>query len=224
MKTVAVVAAYNEQERIVDAIKDAAASVDAVVVVDDCSRDKTGERARSAGAYVLTHVINRGQGAALQTGMDFALQKLRADIIVHFDGDGQMQGSDIPAMIAPIKNGEVDVTLGSRFLGTAENIPLMRRLMLKAAILFTALTASLWLTDTHNGFRALSAKAAGAIRLRQDRMAHASEILDQIGAKKLRYREIPVNIRYTADSLAKGQKTGAMFRVGADVVKGKFIH
>lgn len=223
MKIVAVIPAYNEASRIESSVKDAAAHVDAVVVVDDCSHDQTNEVAQSAGAYVLRHIINRGQGAALQTGTDFALQNLQADVIVHFDADGQMQGSDISLLVAPIANGEVDVTLGSRFLGKAENMPLTRRILLKAAIVFTMLTSGLWLSDTHNGFRALSVKAARSIRLYQDRFAHASEILDQIGDKKLSYREIPVTIHYTEASLAKGQKTSAMFRIATDVFKGKFI-
>jgi glycosyltransferase involved in cell wall biosynthesis len=223
VKIVAIVPGYNEETRIEATIHDAAPFVDAIVVIDDCSRDATSARARAAGAYVLRHVINRGQGAALQTGMDFAIQKLGADIVVHFDADGQMQGSEIPMMVEPIVRGEVDVTLGSRFLGTAVNIPLARKMMLKAAIVFTFITSGLWLTDTHNGFRALSKKAVQAIRLRQDRMAHASEILDLIAEQKLRYRELPVTIRYTEETLAKGQKMRALFRVAFDLMKGKTL-
>ncbi|MDO8312999.1 MAG: glycosyltransferase family 2 protein, partial [Sideroxyarcus sp.] len=148
MKIIAVVPAYNEETRIEATIHDAAPFVSAIVVVDDCSGDTTFVRARAAGAYLLRHLINRGQGAALQTGMDFAVQQLGADVVVHFDADGQMQGSEIPMMVAPIVAHEVDVTLGSRFLGKAENIPLARKLMLKAAIVFTFVTSGLWLTDT----------------------------------------------------------------------------
>lgn len=223
MKIVAIIPAYNEENRIAASISDAIAFVDDVVVVDDCSRDKTRERASTTSAYVLHHVINRGQGAALQTGMDFALRHLHADILVHFDADGQMQGSDIPALIAPIEEGRVDVAMGSRFLGTVEDLPFSRRCILKGAILFTFLVSGLWLTDTHNGFRALSRMAAERIRLTQNRMAHASEILDQISAKKLRYQEIPVTIRYSAETLAKGQKNSAMFRVAWDVIKGNIL-
>ncbi len=223
MKIVAVVPAYNEESRIEATIHDAASFVDAIVVVDDCSRDATSTRAHAAGAYVLRHVINRGQGAALQTGMDFAVQNLGADIVVHFDADGQMQGSEIPMMVEPIVHGEVEVTLGSRFLGTAKNIPFARKMMLKAAIVFTFITSGLWLTDTHNGFRALSKKAVQAIRLQQDRMAHASEILELIRKKHLRYREIPVTIRYTDDTLKKGQSSSAAFSLASNIVKDKFL-
>ena len=106
MRIVAIIPAYNEEARIMAAVADAASYVDAVVVVDDCSADKTGECALTAGAYVLRHVINRGQGAALQTATDFALQNLAADVIVHFDADGQMLGSEIAMMVAPVVSGE----------------------------------------------------------------------------------------------------------------------
>ena len=223
MKTVAIIPAYFEEDRIVGAVNDAAAFVDAVVVVDDCSLDRTLERAKSTSAYVLHHFVNCGQGAALQTGMDYALCALQADVIVHFDADGQMQGKDIPAMLAPILHQEVDVTLGSRFLGQVDNIPLTRRLVLKAAIVFTWFTSAIKLSDTHNGFRALSRRAAEAIRLRQNRMAHASEILDLIASKRLSYREVPVTIRYTEATLNKptGQKTSALFHIAYDFMNGK---
>lgn len=223
MKIVVIIPAYDEEGRIAASISDASAFVDEVVVVDDCSRDQTRARALSAGAYVLSHLINRGQGAALQTGMDFATKNLGAEVIVHFDADGQMQGSDIPALIAPIVDGLAEVALGSRFLGRAGRIPFTRRLLLKAAILFTFITSGLWLTDTHNGFRAFSREAAGKIRLTQNRMAHASEILEQISAKKMRYVEVPVTIRYSAETLAKGQKSSAMFRVAWDLFKGTLL-
>ena len=224
MKIVAVIPAYNEGGRIANSVRDAAQFVSAVVVVDDCSGDKTGEQAHEAGAYLLTHVINRGQGAALQTGTDFALRQLDAEIIVHFDADGQMRGSDIPAMVDPIERREVDVTLGSRYLGSADNIPWDRRLVHKGAILFTYALSGLRMTDAHCGFRALSAHAARSIRITMNRMAHASEIPDQIAVKKLRYREVPVHIRYSDETLAKGQKTSAMFRVAYDFLRGKFIN
>lgn len=223
MRIVAIIPAYNEQEAIVDSIRDAASFVDAVVVVDDCSKDLTRVRAKTTSAHVLHHVINRGQGAALQTGMDFAVDVLGADIVVHFDADGQMQGKEIPMMVEPIQNGEVDVTLGSRFLGRAEGIPLTRRVMLKGAIVFTGIVSGLWLSDTHNGFRALSREAARRIRITLNRMAHASEIIDQISRKHLLYREMPVTIRYSAEGLKKGQRTSAMFRVASDFMKGMFF-
>ncbi len=224
MKAVAVIACYNEEARISASIRDALPYVSAVVVVDDGSRDKSGDAAKAAGAYVLTHIINRGQGAALQTGTDFALSVLHADAVVHFDADGQMMGSEIPMMLEPIEKGEADAVLGSRFLGkAAENMPPVRRVMIRLGVLFTVVLSGIRVTDTHNGFRALSASAAKSVRITLDRMAHASEILDLIVAKRLRYVERPVTIRYSAETLSKGQSTTKAMGTALDILKKKLV-
>jgi glycosyltransferase involved in cell wall biosynthesis len=225
MNIVAIIAAYNEEARIMAAVADALCFVDAVVVVDDCSQDATSEQAATAGAFVLRHVINRGQGAALQTATAFALQNLHPNVIVHFDADGQMLGSEIPMMIAPIVSGEADVVLGSRFLDRSRtsSMPFSRRLILKLGLIFTRLVSGIKTTDTHNGFRALSAHAAGKLRLTLDRMAHASEILDLIVVHDLRYVERPVTIRYSAETLAKGQSSLGSVGIGLDFLKKRFL-
>jgi glycosyltransferase involved in cell wall biosynthesis len=223
MKTVAVIPAYNEQGRIAACVRDAAMFCEAVVVVDDCSRDNCGSEAGKAGAYVLRHVINRGQGAALQTGTDFAVDKLDADIVVHFDADGQMMAEEIPKMIEPIVRGGADIVLGSRFLGSKANIPFTRWVVLKLGLLFTMVISGIRVTDTHNGFRALSRKAATSIRITLDRMAHASEILDLIKTRGLRHVERPVTIRYSEETLAKGQSSLGAFRIVKDIIRGKFF-
>lgn len=224
MRTVAVIACYNEEGRISASIRDALPYVSAVVVVDDGSRDGSGAAAKAAGAHVLTHIMNRGQGAALQTGMDYALQVLEAEAIVHFDADGQMLGSEIPMMLEPIQKGEAEAVLGSRFLGkAAENMPPLRRVMIRLGVLFTVVLSGINVTDTHNGFRAFSASAARSIRITLDRMAHASEILDLIVAKRLKYVERPVTIRYSAETLGKGQSTGKAVATAFDILKKKLV-
>lgn len=223
MKIVAVIPAFNEAARIADAVRDAARFVDAVVVVDDCSRDVTAQHAHDAGAYVLRHSINRGQGAALQTATDFALEKLGAEIIVHFDADGQMLGEEIPMLCEPIVRGEADIVLGSRFLGKTANMPASRKLTLKFALLFTRVVSGITTTDTHNGFRALSKNAATQLRITLDRMAHASEILDLIQVKKLRYVERAVTIRYSEETLRKGQKFSGSFVIVKDFLKKRLL-
>jgi glycosyltransferase involved in cell wall biosynthesis len=178
-----------------------------VVVVDDGSRDATRHVAAAAGAHVVIHPINLGQGAALQTGIEYALSE-GADILVTFDADGQHRVSDIPRLVDALRRERADFALGSRFLGQTYNLPLLRRWLLQAATVFTRLTTGLSLTDSHNGLRALTRQGAAAIRLRQNRMAHASEILNEIAQSGLRYVEVPVTIEYTAYSLAKGQRIG----------------
>jgi glycosyltransferase involved in cell wall biosynthesis len=217
-----VMAAYNESSRLERTIVGLLGRNYSIVVVDDGSRDDTFAVARTLPVWALRHPINCGQGAALQTGIDFALLH-DADVIVTFDADGQHDPGDIAAILEPVLSGEVDVTLGSRFLrNDNDGIPRTRRVLLQAAILFTRLTNGLQLTDTHNGFRAFSRDAAKRIRIRQPRMAHASEILDQIAFHKLRYVEVPVTIRYTGETLAKGQTSWDTLRITGQLVAGRF--
>ncbi len=202
-----IVAAYNEAAAIAGVVTDLKRSRYQVVVIDDGSTDGTAQIASAAGATVIKHPLNLGQGAALQTGIDYALSQA-AEAVVTFDADGQHRVSDISRLLDALDRERAEFALGSRFLGHSPNLPPLRRLVLRAATLFTHLTTGLVLTDTHNGLRAMTRRGAQAIRLRQNRMAHASEILGQIAASGLRYVEVPVTIEYTAYSLAKGQKIG----------------
>jgi polyprenyl-phospho-N-acetylgalactosaminyl synthase len=200
-----VVTAYNESSVISEVVNGIRQAGYSVVVVDDASSDDTGDRALSAGARVLRHPVNLGQGAALQTGSAFALRN-EAQYIVTFDGDGQHRPEDIASLTDALMRHQADFALGSRFLGNALDLPRLRRAILRLAVLFTRLTTGLKVTDAHNGMRAMTRRGASYIRLRQNRMAHASEILDQIARSKLAYVEVPVTIVYTAYSLQKGQR------------------
>ncbi len=200
-------AAYNEATTIGGVVAELRHAGHRVVVVDDGSLDRTQDVAAAVGAHVVAHPINLGQGAALQTGIDYALAR-GADVLVTFDADGQHRVSDIPRLLEALRRERADFALGSRFLGQTTNLPTLRRWLLQAATLFTRLTTGLLLTDSHNGLRALTRRGAAAIRLRQNRMAHASEILVEIAQSGLRYVEVPVTIDYTAYSLAKGQRIG----------------
>jgi len=217
-----VIAAFNEGKAIGEVVRELLPRFPNVVVVDDGSHDDTRERAHEAGATVLHHIVNRGQGAALQTGISYALKR-GARIIVTFDADGQHRPDDIPALVMPIARGEVELCLGSRFLEHGDKVPFGRRMLLLAAIVFTRITSGMRLSDAHNGFRAFSRRAAEHIDLHLDRMAHASEIIDQLRASQLPYREVPVFIRYTAYSLAKGQRGSAAFRVAFDYLIGRLL-
>ncbi len=222
MKTYIVIAAFNEGKKIGSVVKELLkVGYSNVVVVDDGSSDNTYSVASKAGAVALQHIVNRGQGAALQTGIDYALEQ-GADLIVTFDADGQHCVSDIPAMIKPVASGEVDVTLGSRFLGKS-NAPFLKKLVLKGGIIFTRLLSGIKLTDVHNGFRVFSRKAAQKIRINQDRMEHASEILDEIARKKIKYKEIPVTIKYSEYSKAKGQSVFNSIRIALKMIYSKVV-
>ncbi|MFD2646381.1 glycosyltransferase family 2 protein [Devosia albogilva] len=215
-----VIPAYNEEEVIGGVVRAVRAEYANVVVIDDCSRDDTAAAALAAGAHVCSHPINLGQGAALQTGIDFALAQ-GADAIVTFDADGQHSLVDAAAMIDRLRDGDADVVLGSRFLGGTVGMPRAKRWLLKAAIFYTRLTSGLKVTDTHNGLRCFSRHAAQTIRIRHNRMAHASEILNKIGSEKLRYAEVPCTITYTDYSKAKGQRMTGAIAILSDLAIGK---
>ncbi len=214
-----VVPAYNEERSIADVIQSLKALGHKIVVIDDGSQDSTTQHAARAGACVLRHLINLGQGAALQTGLHFALQH-GAEKIVTFDADGQHQASDIAKLLSALTN-DVDFALGSRFLDIEpEGIPSSRRFVLKVARVFTQLLTGMQITDSHNGLRAMTRRGAEHIRLRQNRMAHASEILHQIARSRLRYIEVPVSIRYSSYSLAKGQRSSEALSILIDLITG----
>jgi glycosyltransferase involved in cell wall biosynthesis len=221
MKIIAVVPAFNESKMIASIVRDLKNEVDRVVVVDDGSTDNTGKLAKSEGAVVLQHFLNRGQGAALQTGIDFALQ-LGADIIITFDADGQHDVADIKKLAEPLMLDGVDIVLGSRFISSSKlKMPFLRLVILKLAVAFDRLRTGLKITDTHNGLRAISRRAAGLIKIRQDGMAHASEILEQISQLGLKYKEVPVTIKYTDYSRQKGQRLSGTFRILWDLLLGR---
>lgn len=197
MRWAIVIPAYNEEGKIRSVLRGVFSlyPLAQVVVVDDGSTDKTAALAREAGAIVLRHLINRGQGAALATGTDYAI-RADAEVIIHFDADGQMETGEIKQLAEIIERGEAEVVLGSRFL-RSNKIPWSKRwLLLPLARWVNFLFTGLWLTDAHNGLRALSATAARRIVITQDRMAHNSEIVRQIRTLRLKFKEVPMTVRY----------------------------
>jgi polyprenyl-phospho-N-acetylgalactosaminyl synthase len=216
----AVIPAYNEAAQIGQVVQSLAPLGIQVVVVNDASRDHTAQAA--SAAWVVSHPINLGQGAALQTGISFALAQ-GAQRIVTFDADGQHRPEDIQVLWDRMESTQADVILGSRFLGGTANMPGSRRLLLKLAILFQWVTSGVKLTDAHNGLRLLSEHAARSINLHENRMAHASEIIDQFKEANLRVAEAPVTIIYTEYSMAKCQSSGNAVAIALSVLARKFL-
>ena len=201
-----VVPMYNEATVIASVVAGLRLHFAEVVCVDDGSSDTSSDAARAAGATVVRHATNLGQGAALQTGISYAVRHTRARWVVTFDADGQHHPLDAVRLVDTAAQGDVDVVLGSRFLedGAAE-VPAFRRRLLKGAVRFTRMTTGLPVTDTHNGLRVFSRAAAERLQIRSRGMCHASEILHQVAAARWRVREVPVTISYTDYSRAKGQ-------------------
>jgi glycosyltransferase involved in cell wall biosynthesis len=213
-----VIPAYNEEKVIGKVITDIKKEgYKNIIVVDDGSVDKTKEVAKKKGATVLRHILNLGQGAAIETGLEYC-RKVGADIVVTFDADGQFKTSEIKKVIEPIIKKKVDVVLGSRFLGKTVNIPFLKKLTLKAAVIFTDIFSNIKLTDTHNGFRAFSKNALKKIFINHSGMAHASDIIDQIKRYNLKYQEVPVTVFYTDYSLKKGQSIFNSIRILLDLL------
>ena len=215
-----VIPAFREASVIREVVEGVRAHFTHVVVVDDGSGDETAEQAVQGGGSVIRHPVNLGQGAALQTGVTYALQQC-AEYVATFDADGQHRIEDVAAMCEMLVANDLDVVLGSRFIGNTVGMTPARRLLLRAAVLFTRVTTGLSLSDAHNGLRVLNRKAALSIRLRQNRMAHASEILEQIAAHQLRYGEMGNTVIYTEYSMAKGQRASNAINIVLDLMLGR---
>lgn len=216
-----VIAAYNEEKNLAKVV----ASIfkegfSNIAVVDDGSADSTYKVALGTGAWVLHHKINLGQGAALQTGISFALEH-GAEAVVTFDADGQHMANEIKNFISALNKG-YDVVLGSRFLQKNE-IPFMRRLVLKGGIFFTRVISGIAVTDTHNGFRIFSKDAARKVTIEFNDMTHASEILDKISKYHLKYKEIPVTIKYSKETLRNGQSSLNAIKIALKMLFKKLI-
>ncbi len=216
---IAIVPAYNEEAYIGSVVRSLFDHVDEVVVVDDASSDSTFERATSAGATVLKHTINRGQGASLETGHAYA-RGVGADYVLHFDGDGQFDVQDILPALNHLKKSNADILFGSRFLDNRSNIPwLKRKVILPLGRLVNRFFGAPRLSDAHNGFRLLSKKALSHIQITHDDMAHASEIPILAKRANLSIVEYPVKVVYREF----GQSSLGGFRILKDLFLGKFI-
>jgi polyprenyl-phospho-N-acetylgalactosaminyl synthase len=222
-ETSIIVPAYNEAEIIGDVVDGLLQLGCEVVIVDDGSADGTCDVCLEYPVSVLRHACNLGQGAALKTGLAYALSVVRPRYIVTFDADGQHRPEDVGSLVAALADGTYDVALGTRLARKADAaaVPLGRRLLLRVATLFSRISAGLPVTDAHNGLRAFTADAAVQLDMSQSGMAHASEILTLIRRKKLRWCEVPVRIEYSEYSQRKGQRGLGAVNILWDMMTGR---
>lgn len=197
---------YNEARVISGVLDELRSRFPHVVCVDDGSSDESVELARAAGATIVRHPINLGQGAALQTGFNFIRTRRQVRYVVTFDADGQHRVEDAVQMIAKARADDLDVVLASRFAGSTSGMPRARAMILGAAVRFTRWSAGIDVTDAHNGLRVIDVRVLDRLRLAQPGMAHASELLNQVGSLGLSYAEVPATIVYTDYSRAKSQR------------------
>ncbi|WP_255171278.1 glycosyltransferase [Natrononativus amylolyticus] len=188
--------AYNESVGIGSTVIAAQQYADEVVVIDDGSGDDTVDIARETSATVLEHGVNQGKGAALRTFFEYA-QESDHDSFVVLDGDGQHLPEDIPEVVAPVEEGEVDMVVGSRYLeGGEDETPLYRRVGQQTLDYLTLGSSGAKLTDTQSGFRAFSARAIDRLALRTDGMGVESEMIGSAMEEELAIEEVPIDVRY----------------------------
>lgn len=213
-----VIPLYNEATVIADVITGLSAAFPHILCVDDGSTDGSAAVAEAAGARVIRHPVNLGQGAALQTGIEFALSRADMNYVVTFDADGQHRPEDAEAMVRLARQQDEAVVFGSRFLDDRTRPGVLKRIVLKTAVWVTNKTTGLTLTDAHNGLRVIRRDAAEHVALVQDRMAHATEIVMQLGDSGLPWTEYPVELLYTDYSKAKGQSLLNSVNILVDLV------
>ncbi len=220
-----IIPCYNEEADVVrHTVMPLLAGGYSVVLVDDGSRYDMFPLLSDLPLVYLRHTVNLGQGAALQTGMEFA-KRQGANYVVHFDADGQHAAEELELLLEPLRLKVADVVLGSRFLRKEDErqIPRLRRWVLLGARTVNGLFTGMWLTDAHNGLRALNRPALEAIYLMENRQAHATEVLYQVRRSRLRTVEVPSSIIYTPYSKAKGQSSMNAFSVLIDLILNKLF-
>lgn len=201
-----VVPNFNEGAVIGEVIAELRSVFDNVVCVDDGSSDGSGEIARQAGAHLVRHPINLGQGAAIQTGIEYARAQPGAAVFATFDADGQHRVKDVLKMVDRLRRNDVDVVIGTRFgQAVASQPPLLKRIVLQTAARLSRRGRRLGLTDTNNGLRVFNKSVADGMNITMSGMSHATEIVMLIAENRWRVAEEPVEVLYTDYSKSKGQ-------------------
>jgi len=214
-----IVPAYNEEKNIGPVLSELTQNYKNIIVVDDASKDKTTDIVKKFPITLLEHKINRGQGAALETGNQYAL-KNGADLIVHFDADGQFLVNEIEDLIKPIIHEDYEIVLGSRFLEKKSKIPWIKKnLLFPLGHLVNKIFFKIKLTDPQSGFRAMSRDAVQKIKIEQDQMAHCSEILHKAFKYKLKIKEVPMTVIYHRF----GNNFGGGLKILKDLIFRKII-
>lgn len=219
-----IVPCYNEEQAVIDeVISQLLESEYQVVLVDDGSDKKVKATLRKKSLHIIRHKINLGQGAALETGKQYALQH-NAAFIVHFDADGQHAVTDIPHLLDTLVRDDIQIVFGSRFMTKkAKNLSAQKRIVLQIARYINFLFTGILLSDAHNGFRAFRGDCAKALTLTENRMAHATEILALVKKNNLLFQEVPVQINYTRYSIQKGQSVWNGVKIFFDLILNKLF-
>lgn len=199
-----VIPAYNEGQVIAEVVEGARKTFPNIVVIDDGCTDDTAKHVMTTGAHLVRHPVNLGQGAALQTGLKYALEQEGAEYFATFDADGQHQTADVEKMVALLRQDEADIVLGSRFIEQTGQVPWIKRVVLRTAAAVSPTARKLKLTDAHNGLRVMN-RGGQPHPDHHERHGPRFEIVSFLAGSDLRVAEVPVDILYTDYSRAKGQ-------------------
>jgi len=217
MKILCIIPAYNEEKNIAKTISSVKKYINDILVVNDGSKDNTQKLAQETGARVISHIINRGQGASLETGNEYA-RRHNYDVVVHFDADGQFLAEEIPDILKPIIENAYPISFGSRFLNKKSQIPWFKKhVIMRIAKAINYIFLGVKTSDPQSGFRAMSKEALEKIRIENDGMAHCSEILAKTNKYKFVFKEVPITVLYNEF----GQSLGSGFRTVKDLLINK---
>ena len=217
-ETYIIIPVFNEAKVVADVVKKVQKYFDNVICVNDGSSDKSGECITKTGGTLVEHAINLGAGAATQTGVDYALQFPEAKYFVTFDADGQHDIKDAVKMLKYLKQNDLDIVLGSRFIGKVYNISRAKRVFLNLGAYVSNKTSKVKLTDPHIGLRAFNRNFAENLKLTLPDFSHASEVLYRISEGKYKYAEVPVTVTYSDYSKAKGQPMLNVINITIDLL------
>jgi glycosyltransferase involved in cell wall biosynthesis len=221
-RIIAVIPAFNEVTRIAQVVEHAKQYAQDVIVVDDGSADGTGDVAEQAGAHVVRHLENSGAGAATMTGIE-AARRLKADIVVTLDADGQHDPSDIPLLLAPIMQNRADIVFANRFGSTKNHIPLIRRFFNGIGNILTLLVTSKWVADSQCGFKVFGPKAIEELDLRMNGFEFCTEIVRESVVHRWRVVQIPTRVTYSEYTMAKGQSFSSGVRTALKILLRSFL-
>lgn len=215
MKLLVIIPAFNEASVIGSVIQSARKSLPSasILIVDDGSQDDTYAVSQKHGVMVVRHILNRGLGGAITTGLSFA--KLHGyEIAITLDADGQHDPQDALPMIDLITQHNYDIVIGTRLAKGARHMPSDRRVLNWLANTLTYVLFGVRTTDSQSGFRAFNRKAIESISLKTERMEVSSEVFAEIKRLKLRFAEVPITVIYTHYSRSKGQQNSNKWSVG----------
>ncbi len=203
---VIVIPSYNEADRILKVVTDIQKNgYTNIIVVDDGSTDNSMELIKDKNITILQHLVNRGAGAATETGLKYCRTILDAETVVMIDADTQHEVEDIRKLIEAHEKQNADITIGNRFMESGENIPLKNWLYNFIANIVTSVFAGKRVYDSQSGFKVFNKKALHTVIIDQDRYEHCSEILIKGLEHKLKIIEVPIRVYYTPETTAKGQ-------------------